>query len=124
MKEPREAFPIRSPAKVGRRVDGSDVGAFEPGGWTEEAAKHGSDRLLLYRQRRLAFAAPHLLIGIREQRIDDLAKARAGIEAIFVGELFRADFHVRHLSPRSNYTPGNARMIQPAWRTGDRRHAD
>src|SRR5262245_14836256 len=124
MKEPREAFPIRAPAKVGPRVDRSHAGAFEPGGGTEEPAEHGSDRLLLNRQRRLAFAAPDFLVGIRQQRIDDLAKARAGIEAIFVGELFRADFHVRHLSPRSNYTPGNARMIQPAWRTGDRRHAD
>src|SRR3954466_9495191 len=63
-------------------------------------AEHRFDRLFEPRQRRFACTPPHLLIRIREQRVDDLAEARSGIDAIFVGELFRADVKVGHLSPR------------------------
>src|SRR5262245_65933760 len=101
MEEPGEAFSIRTPAEVGGRVErscGRVLEARRPANG-DQSAEHASDRLFLIGQRRFALPTPHLLIRIREQRVDDFAKARAGVHAVFVGELFRPDFNVWHGSP-------------------------
>src|SRR4051812_15835810 len=112
MKKPGETLAISAPPQVGAGVERSRRRALEarrPAD-PEQSAEDGSDRLLEHRQRRFALATPHLLIGIREQRSDDVAETRARVEAVFVGELFRSDFNLGHLSPRPElYTGPRAR---------------
>jgi hypothetical protein len=79
MREPREAFAIRSSSKIGGGVERPRGGALEPRGPAEQeqSAEDRPDRHLLNRQRPSAFTAPHALIRIREQRIDDIAETRS-----------------------------------------------
>jgi hypothetical protein len=43
-------------------------------------------------------------VRTREQRIDDLAKTRSGVHAVFVRELLGADFEIGHVSPPWDWT--------------------
>ena len=108
MKQTREAFAIRSPAKVGAGVERPRGGTFKVGSpaTLEQPAEDASDRLVLDWQRRFARATPHGLIGIREQRIHDFAETRAGVPPVFVVELFRADDQRRqpNAPPVGHYT--------------------
>src|SRR5947209_18276064 len=101
MKEAREAFAIRSPPEIGTGVERSGGRALETRrpAEREQPTEDGLDRHVLNRQRRFAFPTPHPLIRIREQRIDDIAETRSGVQAIFVGELFRSDIDFSHVSP-------------------------
>src|SRR4051812_15088764 len=102
MKKPGETLAIGTPPQVGAGIERSRRRALEARRLAEreQPAEDGSDRLLEHRQRRFPLAAPHLLIRICEQRPDALAEPRARVEAVFVRELFRADFNVGHLSLR------------------------
>ena len=101
MQQPLEAFPIRSPTKVGAGIDGPLGCALEtrrPAN-REQSTEDALDRHVLDRQRRFAFAAPDLLIGIREQRVDDVPEPRSRVLPVFGGDLLQSVVIVRHLSP-------------------------
>ena len=66
----------------------------------KQATEDGPDRLFLVRQRRLVCPPPHLLIRIREQGIDDVAKSRARVDTVFFDELLSPNFVVRHGAPQ------------------------
>jgi hypothetical protein len=97
MKQSREAFPIRSPAKVCSRIQRPFRGPIEsrpPA--LEKPAKDASDCRVLDGLRRFAFATPHGLVRIREDRINDVAEARSGVAPVFLVELLVAE--VRRVS--------------------------
>src|SRR5262249_16932351 len=99
VKEARKALPIQPPPKVGARVKCPLRRLLEARRPAErkKSTEDGFDGDVLDRQRRFAFAAPDLLIGIREQRIDDIPKTRSGVRAVLFSELFRPDVSAGHL---------------------------
>src|ERR1700716_4078107 len=118
MKQPREAFSIRPPAEIGAGVERPLGRSFETGrpAVREKSTEDALDRHVLNRQRRFAFAAPHLLIRIRKQRIDHVPEARSGIRAVFGAKLFRPDVHIRHVSPSVQTIPPENSLNRPAKR--------
>src|SRR6185503_11379622 len=96
VKEAPEAFSIGAPPQVRGGVERALGRAFEarrPAA-RQQSAEHGLDGDVGVGKRRLAFATPYLLVRVRQERVDDVTIARAGVQAVFVGEPFRADFYV------------------------------
>lgn len=108
MQQPRESFSVRTPAEIGTGVERASRGVLEAvgPGMRQQAAEDAPDRDVLDRQRWFARAAPHGLIGIRKQRIHDVAEPRAGVTPVFVVELFQSDVSgVSHVSPPAATIP-------------------
>jgi hypothetical protein len=62
----------------------------------ELLTRDGGERYLVDRQRRFAGRAPHALIRIGEQRVDDLAISRATVAAVLIGQLRSAELELGH----------------------------
>ena len=101
--EAAKPFAIRAPSQVGARIEGSLACLREQRG--HDSTHDASERDFVDRKRRFAFATPHSLIRIGEQRVDDIGEPRTGVAAVLVGQLFRR-FLSRGCHSGRDYTHG------------------
>jgi hypothetical protein len=108
MEQPREAFAIGAPAQIRSGVEGALGGTLEARGLAhgDESSEHAPNRLGGIREARFARTPPHLLVRVREERVDDIAEAGPRVETILVRELLRPDFELSHGVPRGELYAG------------------
>jgi hypothetical protein len=97
--EAAKAFAIRAPSQIGARIERSLARLSKQVVPREDASDDASERDLAHRKPRFTRATPHTLIGVGEQRVDDVGKPRALVRAVLVGQLFQfllwRECHVR-----------------------------
>ena len=92
MQQAAESFAVRSPAQIGARIERALRARDEAAApHRDQAAEDRRERDLVTGSGGSPARAPHLLIRVGEQRVDDVLEARAGVRAIFVGDRKRLD---------------------------------